>query len=273
MMKHRDIERNLYEYLAGELPADEAARIERHLAECPRCAAECAGMRRALAPFGSPAEHAPSAERSEAYWASFAEGVERKIQADARRSRHARTSFWEDARAFVLLHRAPAFAAAAACVALGAVLAVLLRGPAAVQPPPNGGAGPSTVHPEESVQAVPASERMERYLRKSKILLVGLTNMKTGAGRPLDLRAEREMSRSLIKEARYLQSQDIDRRSARLIEDLNKILIELANLEDEQDLPDVEIIRGGIHQENLLFKIRMAEVYNDSASHYHDNTF
>jgi hypothetical protein len=31
-------------------------------------------------------------------------------------------------------------------------------------------------------------------------------------------------------------------------------------MEDHVDLPDVEIVRGGIHQENMLFKIRMAEV-------------
>jgi hypothetical protein len=96
--------------------------------------------------------------------------------------------------------------------------------------------------------------------------------MKHEPGRSFDLSAEREVSRDLIKEARYLREQDIDRRSARLIEDLNKILIELANLEDEHDLPDVEIIRGGIHQENLLFKIRMAELMHDSTARL-DRTF
>ena len=134
--------------------------------------------------------------------------------------------------------------------------------------------GRTGVEPSESVElrstdtlrVMRAAERMERYLRKSKILLVGLSNMKTDAGHPLDLSAEREASRSLIKEARYLQTQDIDRRSARLISALNKILIELANLEEHNDIPGVEIIRGGINQENLLFKIRMAEAMNDSTA-------
>ena len=50
----------------------------------------------------------------------------------------------------------------------------------------------------------------------------------------------------------------------KLIGDLEKILIELANIKEESGLPNVEIVRGGIHQENLLFKIRMAEAMYDT---------
>jgi hypothetical protein len=69
----------------------------------------------------------------------------------------------------------------------------------------------------------------------------------------------------LVREARYLKQQPLDVRSRQLMNDLERILIELANTEEQNDLPNVEIIRGGIHQENLLFKIRMAEAMYDSA--------
>jgi hypothetical protein len=62
-----------------------------------------------------------------------------------------------------------------------------------------------------------------------------------------------------VHEARYLRNQPLDARSAELVGDLEKIMIELANLEEEHDLPNVELIRTGIRRENLLFKIRMAE--------------
>ena len=74
-----------------------------------------------------------------------------------------------------------------------------------------------------------------------------------------DVSVEQEKSRELIHEARYLKNQPLDPRSQRLIEDLEKILIELANMKQEGNAPNVEIIRGGLHQENLLFKIRMEE--------------
>ena len=89
--------------------------------------------------------------------------------------------------------------------------------------------------------------------------------MKLNENQQVDLSAERKYSRALLQEARYLKNQPMDNRSAKLIGDLEKILIQLANAKDQGDAPDVEIIRGGIHQENLLFKIRVAESVFDSS--------
>ncbi len=110
-----------------------------------------------------------------------------------------------------------------------------------------------------------AAERMSEYLRKSRTLFVGIVNMKTDPSSPLDLSAEQQLSRSLVHEARYLKQRMLGSRSAKLVNDMEKILIELANLESANDLPNVELIRGGIAQENLLFKIRMAEATLDTA--------
>lgn len=272
MMKHTKILNDLYGYIAGELPAAERANIERHLADCSRCKAECDALRRSAESLRS-AVGQPALQRSDAYWEGFAAGVEQRIQSELRNSRLAKHSFWEELRAYLALHRTPVLAAGAACILLVAGLYLL-------RPSPGMRSNDSALGPDSSLessldspQVVPASERLERYLRRSKILLVGITNMKPSDGQAVDLRAEREASRSLIQEARYLQGQDIDGRSARLIGELNKILIELANLEEKSDVPDVEIIRGGIQQENLLFKIRMAEVLNDSSYANHDETF
>jgi hypothetical protein len=108
------------------------------------------------------------------------------------------------------------------------------------------------------------NERVSQYFRKSKTLLVGLANLRTDQDEPFDFSTERRVSRDLILEARYLKQQPIDPRSRELMNDLERILIELKNTEENNDLPNIEIIRGGIHQENLLFKIRMAEAMYDS---------
>jgi anti-sigma factor RsiW len=113
-----------------------------------------------------------------------------------------------------------------------------------------------------------ASDRVTQYFRRSKILLVGIANMQEDQDHQLDLSAERRTSKALVKEARFLRQQnDIDPRTRGLIEALNRILIELANLAESNQAPGVEIIRGGIRQENLLFKIRMAEAARDT-THY-----
>src|SRR5258708_35821753 len=105
---------------------------------------------------------------------------------------------------------------------------------------------------------------MHQYFRRSKILLIGLANIHQDQQGEVDLTADRRTSRSLVQEARYLEDQPLDHRSARLIGDLQKILIELANTKGRNGMPEVQILQGGIHRENLLFKIRMAETMFDS---------
>jgi hypothetical protein len=103
--------------------------------------------------------------------------------------------------------------------------------------------------------------------------MVGLMNMKPANGDQPDLITEQTVSRELIQEARYLSQQNIDERTKRLITDLEKILIELANIEEAYDLPDIEILRAGIRQENLLFKLRMGDqLLAPSASNEQDQT-
>jgi hypothetical protein len=88
--------------------------------------------------------------------------------------------------------------------------------------------------------------------------------MKTDPSVPIDVSAEQQLSRSLVHEARYLKPYMPDSRSVKLVNDMEKIFIELANLEATNDRPNVELIRGGIVEENLLFKVRMAEAMFDS---------
>jgi len=97
------------------------------------------------------------------------------------------------------------------------------------------------------------------------VLLIGISNLKTGAGEPVDLSVEQRASRDLVREARYLKQRPLDPRVDELIDSMSRILIEMANITRDNQIPNVEIVRSGIHQENLLFKIRMAETVYDSA--------
>jgi hypothetical protein len=96
------------------------------------------------------------------------------------------------------------------------------------------------------------------------MLLVGIENMKVSPEASFDFAVERNASHELLQEARNLKYQPLDSRSAKLIGDLEKILIELSTIKEETGLPNVEIVRSGIQQENLLFKIRMAEAIYDT---------
>ncbi len=273
MSVHSEINNKLYEYCLGDLGSSDCAEVETHLSACSRCSDDLKEIKASIQLIGKPAT-LPSAFRSEEYWQRFSVNVDEKIRRMSNSKKLSVGSLWDRIQSYVIFNRGTVIAAGTACAVIVCVV-VLWK---VMTPAPRQEEFARLTHEEtpaieKATPVVNTNARLGNYFRKSKILLVGLSNMKTEAGHPIDLSFEQQTSRSLVKEARFLQTQNIDRRSARLIDDLNKILVELANLEEQHDVPDVEMLRGGIHQENLLFKIRMAEARYDSSSLIEKNTF
>lgn len=244
---HRDIKQLLYDYLTEELDDTVRSDVARHLAECTACAAEVEHLREVLHRVPKVVTRA-SEQRSEEFWNGFARRVEQRIGPK-----------WEMQPAPMLdvltswfYFRRPALAAAGVALAgVGIVVSVWIARMAEVQPP----------H-DQIVEQAPVDEHVERvgqYFRRSKSLLVGLTNKKAPEGVPLDLSLERQVSRQLVEEARQLREQPLDPGATQLIDEMERILIELANAEDAGVQSNMDLLRSGIRQENLLFKVRMAE--------------
>lgn len=248
-MKHaQDL---LYEYLQGELEPALAKHVQDHIASCNTCYAEFQILREG-ARLVRPLQAKPSEQRSEAYWHNFAVHVQQRVQQGPKKT--AATNPMWGKLVSVLTYQPQRVLAVVGGLAVVVALATMT---------PFG-----TMQKERSDMlagdaptgtAMPVNAELTDYFRKSKILLIGLTNMTPPEGQTMDFRAESQTARKLIQQARSLENQEIDERSQQLIWALEKILIELANMEDRANLPDVELIRTGIRQENMLFKIRMAE--------------
>ncbi|HEY6192789.1 MAG TPA: zf-HC2 domain-containing protein [Bacteroidota bacterium] len=257
-MRHSKIKLMLYEFVRSELPQEEMAEVESHLCFCEQCAREAEGIRE-IVNLTAAAGSTPSAGRSPEYWNKFAYSVESRIRAIGSRAKRRPVTILDDLAAFFTL-RPRALAIVGSSLAL-VVLAVLV----------SRNTRPRPENPEQSsnieaapVQPVLAENKIGDYFRRSKVLLVGITHLKADDDQPIDLSSESKVSRELLDDARYLRNQPLDLRSAKLIDDLQKILVELANIKEHEALPNVDIIRSGIHRENLLFKIRMAEASCDS---------
>ncbi|MBI4534777.1 MAG: zf-HC2 domain-containing protein [Ignavibacteriae bacterium] len=254
MSEHSNISRMLYEYLKGELDPDDYGKVDEHLLHCTRCQKDIRELNAAISIFRPVVR--PSEERSEEFWNTFALEVEQNIQRTEQHGWKERITEtlqqWSPTRRWVIV----GMAGAAVTLVLAVIASRTTFTPGVEETPPE---------VTELESAALNIDRMSQYFRKSKTLLVGLTNMKMFDDQPVDLNAERQASRELIHEARYLKRQPIDMRSAQLINDLERVLIELANLEESSDIPDVQLIRSGIRHENLLFKIRMAESLYDSS--------
>jgi hypothetical protein len=251
MMRHATTRRLLHDFVLGELSPRRRAAMENHIQTCRSCAADVLEIQE-TSTLLTDKRRLPSDERSAEFWAGFADTVNRRIAERARTSRPTGPAF--DLRSVLRLARwRPLLAGAAASAALFAAFILALQ-------PKDTHLSVVTGIPESATApSMSADTLMEQYLRKSRSLLVGLANMDTEGGHPLDLSAERRTSRELIREARYIKQQPLDHRSARLISDLDKIMVQVANFAPDRPTPDVELVRGGIRHENLLFKVRMAQ--------------
>lgn len=261
-MRHSDVRNVLYDFLLDELSDGDRTVVAKHLAGCRQCSDELAGLQKTLAVLPR-ASSQPEDERDEMFWHSLAMNVEKEIRRESILKTGIFSALVDRVRSFVAFRPAYAYSAGAALAVIG--VAVFFFRPQFEAP----------IHVaekediSEEARIIPTAnesqQRISDYFRKSKTLLVGIANLRTEDEPNIDLSDERSVSRSLVHEARLLQQQPLDGRSARLIRDLEKIMIELANLEETNDLPNVELIRTGIRQENLLFKIRMAAASYDTS--------
>jgi len=243
----------LYEYAAGELSPPEARACEEHIAACAACREELRALREALALI--PRRQTPPAEeRGEEFWRAFAAGVEERLPAPARRPF---AGMPEKIAAFFHDNRVPLLAGSGA-LGLAAIAALFFLGPRTAN-------GPAPVADARAAGDTTAV-LLHDYLRKSRVLLIGVENARAEEGIPLDFALERRQSRALVSEARFLRAQPLDARSARLVGELEKIMIQLANTDERHDAGGVAIVRTGIRQNNLLFKIRMTESVLDAGS-------
>ena len=250
MNAHSAVQRQLYDYMMDGLSAQDKASVEDHLTQCEMCREELEGLRRTvqLLPVDSTD---PAASLPPAFWTGALNEIERRIAPRAPgRDRLQRLLDWLTMA--IVPHRR---------LALGLVSFGIVATSAFVTWSVLRQSSSPPVVAEPAVSAsmdLPADTRMSNYLRKSRMLFVGVANMPVEDG-ALDLFTERETSRALVEEARILKQEALDDRSVQLINELETIQIELANMEHRDEMPTIALIRDGIERENLLFKIRIAE--------------
>ena len=78
-----------------------------------------------------------------------------------------------------------------------------------------------------------------------------------------DLAHQKKVSRDLIQEASVIKPKLNDPRQRRLrelVSDLEVILLQIANLEAEQDQPEIEILKSGVDRKGLLLKINLEQL-------------
>ncbi len=256
MTGHGKVRRMLYDYVRGPLGEEEMRLVNEHLGRCGECAEEAAALR-SLLRIVPDASKKPSAGLPDSYWTGFANEVMGQIGTRP----VSRPGFVD--RIFgisgipgglpVIARRLSLGLAVAAAAAVVLYFAI----PGMPEEPAPAVTEAVTQMPPDSLTVF--DRRLSEYFKRSKTLLVGVSNIDPAEGQSIDLGAERRISRSLLQEARYLRTGPVDPRAYRLLRDLDQIMIGLANSDAGSAYPAVDMIRNGIENKNLLFKLRMQE--------------
>ncbi|MEM1127147.1 MAG: hypothetical protein AAGI71_10895 [Bacteroidota bacterium] len=98
---------------------------------------------------------------------------------------------------------------------------------------------------------------------RSKVLLLGLVNLEADDVGALDMDRKQALARDLVHEARRISTnlEATDQQRLRvLIDDLERILLQIANLEATYDLPSLTLVQSSVDQQGLLLKINLTQM-------------
>jgi hypothetical protein len=241
----KQIRRSFIEALYSELNAEEQKNFDSHLELCVKCKRAFRKMKGAMRVMNQRVRVEPDQQ----FWNGYWERLEDRMQREQHVVVRSRTSSWQS-----WIYRA-----AAVLLLIGAGV---LLGRFWVPSP--------TVLTENEPSGVPVmkanlDQRTQQFLGRSEIILLGLVNYdsETDEATGLDMTKQKAVSRNLIHEASYLKRQladGDDRRLEKLVGDLELILLQIANLEEKEDVPEIELVKSGVDRKGLLLKINLEQM-------------
>jgi len=247
MKSCRKCKKLMIEALYVELNASRQKAFEQHLSGCADCKSEFEAMRVTLGVMDRRTTPEPSFDYSENLWPNVRRNIMEDEQPQSSSGRTWRMAGMRELRWV--------FRVATACTLI--VVGIL------IDKYYLNGAVEETPVPE----MVQVSRRTHDYLEKSKVLLLGVVNMDTEYGESgLKLKPQHKLSRELLKEAGYLK-QVLDapdhRRLQTLVAELERILLQLVNLEENYDLETVDLIKSSVNNQGILLKINVEAMQYD----------
>jgi hypothetical protein len=236
-MDHLTEEQLILHYYGEE---GDALSSEKHLEECPGCRDLYGSLQRVL----NVVDSLPIPERGPEYGAEVWSRIQHRVPA---RRRWLPSFEWR-------------WAAAAAAMA-GLLIAAFIAG----------GHYPQTAkRPQTQLTAAADPQAGERvllvavgdYLERSQMVLIELANADPGTGphARLDISDEQERAAGLVSESRlYRQTAEHtgDTAVANVLDELDRVLLNIANGPSEVSPSELEDLRQKLKAEGILFKIRV----------------
>ena len=243
-------------HASGDLTPSEARKVEDHLTGCAACAREHAAIAATLAAL-DPARLYP--REAEVDWDRFAARTVALAQGEA----EGRVlPFRERTRQWTR----PAILARAAAVVLAAGLGafLLLQPVGPLAPPEVAGSGSEMpIEFQQRLEVNLAQQNTRQYLEQSRAVLINVLESPVRCAKnEIDIAAEREKSRQLLRRKKLLRD-DLTRpelaRALDLCNQLEGILTEISTLKNCADLERIQELRDAVRRNQLLVKIGVME--------------
>jgi hypothetical protein len=204
-----------------------------HLSACEECRRGYQVLQRTL----NAVDALPVPERAADYESQIWQRIEKRLPAP----RPKRSWWWA----------APKWAAAAALVAVAFFVGRFVQRPTATA---------RTGVPNERILLVAVGDHLER----SQVVLAELANSEAQGAGKLDISYEQSTAKDLVESNRlYRQSANRagDHATASLLDDLERVLLEIANSPAEVSEHQLDDLRREIKDEGLQFKVRVYQTH------------
>ncbi len=236
-----------------ELQGDIRREFEQHLATCAVCRSEFDEMMMTLSMMSERRREEPDEQYMVNFWDRLVPSLTSEREKAVSHHSRKETAFgWRPARVPVWAYGIAAVLLVALGIYIGKVVFI------ARQP-----AEPLAGETRQSVSVDSTMVSTLAYLERSKNLLLGLTNMTEEHRTVLDIDHERKVSRELIDQARVLTvalNRPDERQLRQLVQDLEIILLQLANIEVGKGKPVIEFVEKGVDRKSILLKINLEEM-------------
>ncbi len=244
--------------LYGDLKITEQKEFDEHLASCGSCAEKIEDLRAALNMVKTYKRPEPDARFMKNFWDALEPRL--KIKETPFRSKQ----FEFPGLASYILKYKYKLAGGLALIIIGFFLGRYLN--AGKQ---NVTASVGTDKTKTVVNETAVNAAVSKYLDRSKILLLGITNFDPAKDDTdaINLNDMKVISRKLANQAVTLR-RDLNKPSQqqlkRLVSNLELILLQIANLETKHDLAGIELIKDLVSSKGIFLKINIQELNEDS---------
>lgn len=252
-------EHQIVDALFGDLDAAGWADLQQHLDTCAGCAGAFQGMQQTL----DVTAQMPVPEVPADYWASYYGRLEARMQA-AQPFAHVGAA-WTTIRTKLAALFVPRRGVMQWSAALALVLLGVFIGRQWQDNPVDGPLAPVPAQVDPLLQPAQLTEKTNQYLDRSKVLLLGLVNFDIEEDDPafINLAQKQVLANELVQEAALLKNELAENREQQLsalVAELELILLQIANLEMQQDVPSIELIQRGVDSGALLMKINLEKM-------------